>query len=101
MIKWDYLVEDIYEDSDFIPATVPPGRLMTEDERAESYGLFAVGKKVVKAWTLTKYMHARGKQGWELVQVAHLSTGNAYEPGYWKCFFKRVRAAAEEARAPV
>lgn len=90
MVTWEYLVDDVYEDSGFIPAGVPAGRLMTADERAESYSLYALGKKVQTAWTLTKYLHARGKQGWELVQAQRLVTGNEYEPGYWKCFFKKA-----------
>jgi hypothetical protein len=90
MVRWEYLVEDIYEDSDFMPPKVPPGRLMTVDERAESYRLFTVGKKIETAWPLTKYLQARGKQGWELLQAQRLVTGNEYEPGYWKCFFKRA-----------
>jgi len=93
MITWEYLVEEVYEDSEFIPANVPPGRLMTEDERAASYNLFALGKKVKTAWTLTKYLQARGKQGWELLQAQHMVTGNEYEPGYWKCFFKKPSGA--------
>lgn len=90
MVKWDYLVEDLYEDAAFIPAQVPPGRLMTVDERAESYNLFALGKKAVRSWTLTKYLQARGNQGWELIQAQHLRTGNEYEPAYWKCIFKKA-----------
>ena len=89
MNTWEYLVDDVYEDASFIPTNVPPGRLMTADERAESYGLSSLGKKVVAAWTLTKYLQARGKQGWELIHTERLLTGNDYEPGYWKCFFKR------------
>jgi hypothetical protein len=89
MVTWEYLVDDVYEDSTFIPPSVPPGRLMTVDERAESYNIFALGKGVQQAWTLTKYLQARGKQGWELLQAQRLITGNEYEPGYWKCFFKR------------
>lgn len=89
MVKWQYLVEDVYEDSSFIPTKVPPGRLMNVTERAESYNLFALGKKAVKSWSMIEYLQARGKQGWELVQAQRLVTGNEYEPGYWKCFLKR------------
>ena len=89
MVRWEYLVEDIYEDSDFIPSNVPPGRLMTVEERAESYHLFTLGQKVETVWTLTKYLQARGKQGWELLQALRMVTGNEFEPGYWKCFFKK------------
>lgn len=92
MVTWEYLVVDVYEECAFIPASVPAGRLMTVDERAESYNLFALGKKGQTAWTLTKYLQARGKQGWELVQAQRLVTGNEYEPGYWKCFFKKPAA---------
>jgi hypothetical protein len=89
MVTWEYIVDDVYEETCFIPASVPPGRLMTIEERAESYSNFALGKKIVTAWSLTKYLQARGKQGWELLQAQRLVTGNEYEPGYWKCFFKR------------
>ncbi len=97
MVKWQYLVEDIYEDCTFIPAKVPVGRLMTVAERAESYNLFALGKKAVKSWNMIEYLQARGKQGWELVQAQRLTTGNEYEPSYWKCFLKRPVPPAEPA----
>lgn len=89
MQQWEYIVDDVYEDATFIPTSVPPGRLMTAEERMESYNLCAVGKRLQTAWTMTKYLQARGKQGWELLQAYRLVTGNEYEPGYWKSFFKR------------
>lgn len=99
MVRWEYLVEDVYEDSEFIPAEVPPGRLMTADERRESYNLYALGKKkTVTSWTMTKYLQTRGNQGWELLQSQRMVTGNEYEPGYWKCFFKRALIKAPSAK---
>ena len=91
MLQWDYLVAELYEQLDFIPPSCPPGRLMTEKERVESYQLFAGGKKATTDMNLTKFLKVRGQQGWELVHVERLSTGNEYEPGYWKCFFKQPR----------
>jgi hypothetical protein len=53
MITWEYLVDDVYEESDYIPLGVPAGRLMTVDERAASYALYTLGKKVQTSWTMT------------------------------------------------
>ena len=98
MATWEYIVDDVYEDASFVPSNVPPGRLMNEEERIESYNMTSLGRKVVTAWTMTKYLQARGKQGWELIHAERLITGNEYEPAYWKCFFKRPSPAA--ARVP-
>jgi hypothetical protein len=31
-MKWDYLVEDVYDDSSLVPNGVPPNRLMRSNE---------------------------------------------------------------------
>ena len=94
-MKWDYLVEDVYDNFGGIPVSVPPNRLMNHEERMlfmKNMTLFIQGTPIPKTelsqWTFQGFLQARGQQGWELVQATRLSTDLEPEPSYWRVIIK-------------
>ena len=95
-MKWDYLVEDVYESYQFVPVDVPIGRIMTDREQAS-------WSRNIRSWmksqeypknrfaelTFAMFLQQRGQQGWELVQATRIPASNPggleyYDPFYWR-----------------
>lgn len=93
--RWEYVVDDVYDDFSTIPEHVPPGRLMNESDFEAWLDLFN-GKRGVKAskWTMAKFLNFRGAEGWEFIQATRMPGDKGVDepgPDYWKVFFKRPR----------
>ena len=96
-MKWDYLVETVYDDFSLIPAGVPPNRLMTNEERKVWLQIYEqslkgpLPKEKVTDWTFQKYLQYRGEKGWEVAQAVRLAGPIPQEGGgaCWRIIFKR------------
>jgi hypothetical protein len=102
-MKWDYLVESVYDDFSLVPESIPPNRLMDAHELlVYTDHVIAVmsGKPLdpsaLSGWTFQRYLHVRGQEGWEMVQATRLLQGAGVrgvpDLAYWRVIFKRPRA---------